>query len=172
MKTHLPNSKIMSALTYGDKGIFNVRQLTIALNSIKGVEISEDAICEVVRAKGAHGSLMFDIAYLLGIDGYYPKGHVLEIEPSKSKKFRANLTPKKWTDKLWKEQDLEIHETPRSNYRGVSWHRADKKWQVQISIAGRSWFIGVYDCEHKAAKAWNVRAAKIGRRLNIIEDET
>jgi hypothetical protein len=153
MKTHLTNIKIMSALTHGDKGIFNVSQLTIALNRIKDFEVEKKVVHEAVRAAGASGELMYNIGYLLGMAGYYPRGYTLKFKPFKRKKFTDPNLEKK-----------------TSKYRGVSWNSRHECWQAQICINSKNKHVCNDLCEHEAARRWNVEAAKIGRRLNVIEE--
>jgi hypothetical protein len=54
-----------------------------------------------------------------------------------------------------------IHFTknPSSKYKGVSWNKHKKKWSVQIRYDGKSKFIGFFDNEIEAAKAYD-RVAK------------
>jgi hypothetical protein len=47
-----------------------------------------------------------------------------------------------------------------SKYKGVTWHKYTKKWQVQICYAGKHKFVGYFDDEIEAAKAYN-EAAKL-----------
>lgn len=40
-----------------------------------------------------------------------------------------------------------------SEYRGVSWHKQHSKWQARAAVAGRTHFIGLFECEREAALA-------------------
>ena len=42
-----------------------------------------------------------------------------------------------------------------SEFKGVYWHKRDKKWQAQIRIDGKKKHLGSFDSELKAAKAYN-----------------
>jgi len=54
-----------------------------------------------------------------------------------------------------------IKTTPSSSkYRGVSWSKSQKKWNVQIGLNGKHKFIGYFHDEIQAAKAYD-RAAKL-----------
>ena len=42
-----------------------------------------------------------------------------------------------------------------SNYKGVSWDKSRKKWYVSVAIDGRSKYIGRFENEKDAARAYN-----------------
>ena len=53
-------------------------------------------------------------------------------------------------------------DTPkRSRFRGVSWHKKDKKWRALINDRGRFYFLGNYDDEETAARVWDVAARAV-----------
>ena len=52
--------------------------------------------------------------------------------------------------------------TKSSKYRGVSWRKQNKKWQAQISVAGKKEWLGDFDVEAEAAKAYDTRARQLG----------
>lgn len=41
-----------------------------------------------------------------------------------------------------------------SKYRGVCWHKRDKKWQARIWFEGNSKYLGYFDNEEEAAEAY------------------
>jgi hypothetical protein len=43
-----------------------------------------------------------------------------------------------------------------SGYRGVSWHKGAKKWQVRIAINGRQKHLGVFNTVEQASEAYLV----------------
>lgn len=49
----------------------------------------------------------------------------------------------------------------RSKFRGVSLHKAPNKWRASISFKGRRIYIGIYDSEVEAAKAYNKKALEL-----------
>ena len=59
-----------------------------------------------------------------------------------------------------------------SRFRGVSWHKAFRKWFAQISIDGKKKTIGSYDDETEAARAYDatVRAQSLDKPLNFQDD--
>ncbi len=40
-------------------------------------------------------------------------------------------------------------------YRGVSFHRHDRKWRAQVKLHGRTFWVGNYDDPVVAAKVWD-----------------
>ena len=49
-------------------------------------------------------------------------------------------------------------EVPSSKYKGVTWHKRDRCWQVQIRANGRNEHLGLFKNEEDAGKAYD-RAA-------------
>ena len=49
---------------------------------------------------------------------------------------------------------------PSSKYKGVSWRKQTKKWDVQIRYNGKTKFIGSFENETEAAKAYDEVAKK------------
>lgn len=51
-----------------------------------------------------------------------------------------------------------------SKYKGVTWHRAIKKWQAQIKLNGKSHYIGVFSSEREAADAYERRRQEVCKK--------
>lgn len=48
-----------------------------------------------------------------------------------------------------------------SRFRGVSWNRRDHNWRVSIRVRGSSHFLGHYDEEQDAARAYDAKAVEM-----------
>ena len=45
-----------------------------------------------------------------------------------------------------------------SRFKGVNWHKRDKKWEARIQYGGKRQFLGLFSNEADAARAYNVAA--------------
>lgn len=60
-----------------------------------------------------------------------------------------------------------------SQYKGVCWSKKSKKWHAQLRMNKKSYHLGYFDDEVKAAEAWNRAAIKYQGEfayLNVIVD--
>jgi len=55
-----------------------------------------------------------------------------------------------------------------SKYRGVSWSKSQKKWNVQIGLNGQHKFIGYFHDQIKAAKAYDKAARKYHKEFAVL----
>lgn len=61
-----------------------------------------------------------------------------------------------------------------SNYTGVSWNKARRKWRAYITHKCKQYHIGLFDCKHAAARAYNTKAKELHGEfavLNIIPED-
>ena len=47
-----------------------------------------------------------------------------------------------------------------SGFKGVYWHKARKKWRVQITVDGKNMHLGSFDDKKDAAQAYNDAAVQ------------
>jgi NUMOD4 motif/HNH endonuclease/AP2 domain len=56
-------------------------------------------------------------------------------------------------------------ENRSSDYIGVSWHKQCKKWIANICIKGKNVYLGAFDDEFEAAKAYTDKKSNINKNL-------
>lgn len=49
----------------------------------------------------------------------------------------------------------------QSGYRGVVWHRQNRRWVAQISVDNKTQYLGSFDDPWDAAQAYNARATEL-----------
>ena len=57
--------------------------------------------------------------------------------------------------------------TKSSKFRGVTWDKSHNQWHAQIKVAGKLESLGYFDDENEAARAYDTRAAALGRETNF-----
>jgi hypothetical protein len=62
--------------------------------------------------------------------------------------------------------------TDSSIYRGVTWHKRDRKWVVKITVDNKTENLGTFDTQEEAAKAYDKRAWELDRPTNFTFDGT
>jgi len=55
-----------------------------------------------------------------------------------------------------------------SKYKGVTWHKHKKKWQVQICFGGKHKTVGYFDDEIEAAKAYDEAAKYYHKEFAVL----
>ena len=67
-----------------------------------------------------------------------------------------------------------ISKNNKSGYKGVAFHKIDKRYRSSIMANGKAYVLGNFKCKHEAAKAYNKKAIELYgefARLNIIKPE-
>lgn len=70
---------------------------------------------------------------------------------------RSNLRPATRSQNLANRPSLR----GRSEYKGVSWHEARKKWAAHYYLGGESHYIGLFVSEQEAAAAYDEAAKRV-----------
>ena len=62
-----------------------------------------------------------------------------------------------------RENSNKLHIKSTSEYVGVHWHKATKKWQASISIKRKMYYLGVFKTELEANEAYQNRLKEINK---------
>ena len=68
--------------------------------------------------------------------------------------------------------NMRKHKKSKSNYKGVCFHKLEKKWVAQIKINRKGFYLGYFMSEVDAARAYNSKAVELFgefANLNIID---
>lgn len=104
---------------------------------------------------------MFSVHRLVAdafINNKYNKPCINHIDGNKNNNIVDNLewcTNEENQSHAWNNgMKVRIYKNATSKYPGVSWSKIGKKWIAQISINNKRNFLGYYDQEEEAAKAY------------------
>jgi len=72
---------------------------------------------------------------------------------------RANLRAATWEENCWNKRKPKAHCSSR--YKGVMWDKRRGKWQAQIGYKSKKIFIGYFEDEKSAARAYDTKAREL-----------
>lgn len=61
-----------------------------------------------------------------------------------------------------------LKNTNASGYKGVSWHKGDRRWRARIRIEGRAKFLGNFISPQDAARAYDEAAKKVQGEFAVL----
>jgi hypothetical protein len=89
-----------------------------------------------------------------------PKGKIMDhINHNGLDNRRVNLRVATRRENTWNKRKQRGNCS--SQYKGVTWLKSEGKWQARIVCKGRAIFIGYFDDEKAAARAYDAKAAEL-----------
>ncbi len=55
-----------------------------------------------------------------------------------------------------------------NRYRGVSYHRVDKRWRVQVKLNQHTYWVGNYDDPVVAARVWDAASLMVKHPNDVV----
>lgn len=84
----------------------------------------------------------------------------------------GNYEPRnvRWADRATQNRNKRLSVRNKSGFRGVYWHRQNRRWQVQLKIGGHIKYLGCYATTLEAARVYNRAAADLDpdAHLNVM----
>jgi len=75
---------------------------------------------------------------------------------------KANLRPATRSQNAC---NIPKYKPSRSKYKGLTWHKARRKWNARIRKNGKTYSLGYFDSQIPAAKAYDTAAKKLHKNF-------
>lgn len=115
---------------------------------------------------GGKTMLAHRVAWMF-VHGDFPVGHLDHINRDKADNRISNLRDAT-SQQNAQNRNKSIRNT--SGYKGVVWHKRDKRWQTSITVEGTRLHLGLHDTAEKAYAAY-VKASKKYQTHSIFKGE-
>lgn len=90
----------------------------------------------------------------LYVYGEWPKNQLDHIDRDKKNNRISNLREATNSQNQQNTPKYKTKALVRSKYKGVSFHNKTKKWQAEIQIEKKRFYLGLFSCEEDAAMAY------------------
>ena len=149
-----------------ETGVF--RWLANGTRGVKAGDIAgtKNSYGYIVLSVGGKKILAHRVAWLF-VYKDFPYGHIDHINRNKSDNRIANLRNANAEQNA---QNRQKNCKNTSGYKGVTWHKRDKKWQASITIKGHKKHLGYYKNAKDAYSAY-VKASKKYQTHSIFQKD-
>ena len=112
-------------------------------------------LCKKGKAKTHTIHRLVAIAFLPNHDNKPMVDHIDEI------KTNNNITNLRWSTDSQNNCNKDKYKNNTSGYKGVSWNKANQKYEAQININGKRAFLGYFQKAEDASKIYEEKAKEI-----------
>jgi hypothetical protein len=95
------------------------------------------------------------------------KEHVDHIDRNSLNNHVSNL---RWATIIENSGNKSSYKNSFSKYKGVSFHKLNKKWETKIQVNGRKIHLGYFTCEKEAALVYNKKAKEVFGEFALINN--
>ena len=90
--------------------------------------------------------------------GEWPEGDLDHIDQNKANNRFSNLRAATRSQNM---SNRGIYRNNTSGFKGVGWHKANRKWRARVTVRGVQHFVGWFDCPEEAAHAYDEAAIRL-----------